>query len=279
MFNGILLKLVKPMIRENMSYALITGVSSGIGYELARFFAKDGHNLILVARREERLNQLAGELEIKYRIKTHVISKDLSQPEPVQEIYNWVKENNLRIDYLVNNAGFAVYGSFHDTHWDDEQKMMRLHMEAMTFMIKLFLPDMLVNGYGRILNVGSTGSFVPGPYISIYCATKAYILSLSHALAEELHGSGVTVTVLCPGGTKTEFESNAIRKDTGRNTGAGRPWGMKAERVAHLAYRGLMKGRRLVIPGFHNRMQVFAIRFIPRVVVSRLTKIVMSAHK
>ena len=128
-----------------MSYALITGASSGIGYELAKLFAEAKHNVILVARRKERLNQLARELEENYQVRAHVIISDLSQSKSVQKIYDWVKKNNIRIEFLVNNAGFIVYGSFSDTQWDEEQKMMQLHMNTTTHLIKLFLPDMLKN--------------------------------------------------------------------------------------------------------------------------------------
>ena len=258
-----------------MSYALITGASSGIGYELAKLFARDKHNVILVARREDRLDQLARELEENYQVRAHVIIRDLSQSQSVQEMYDWVKKNDIRIEFLVNNAGFIVYGSFSDSLWDEEQKMMQLHMHTTTHLIKLFLPDMLKNKYGRILNIGSTGSFVPGPYNAIYCATKSYMLSLSEAIAEELNGTGVTVTTLCPGGTITEFETKAIKKQLT----VTKIKGMKAGKVARIAYKALIRGRRVVIPGLQNKLQVFSIRFLPRIIVSRLIKVMMSNYK
>lgn len=258
-----------------MSYALITGASSGIGHELAKLFAGDKHNVILVARREERLIQLAGELEENYQVRAHVIVRDLSQSQSAQKIYDWVKKNDIRIEFLVNNAGFIVYGNFSDTQWEEEQKMIQLHMNTTTHLIKLFLSDMLKYKCGRILNICSTGSFVPGPYNAVYCATKSYMLSLSEAIAEELNGTGVTVTTLCPGGTITEFEAKAIKKQfTVTETR-----GMKAGRVARVTYNALLKGKRVVIPGMHNKIQVFAIRFLPRIVVIRLIKIMMSKYK
>jgi short-subunit dehydrogenase len=175
----------------------------------------------------------------------------------------------------VNNAGFVIYGSFSRTRWEDVSKMMRLHMETTTRLIKLFLQDMLQNNRGRILNVGSTGSFVPGPYVSVYCATKSYLLSLSEALAEELRGSGVTVTTLCPGGTKTEFETKAIRNGSSKPKSGG----MEAKKVARIAYRAFMRGKRIVVPGLLNKMQVFAIRFLPRAIIAKLTGRMMSKHK
>ena len=258
-----------------MSYALITGASSGIGYELAKLFAEDKHNVILVARREERLNQLARELEQNYQIRAHVIISDLSQSQSAQKIYNMVKKNDIWIEFLVNSSGFIVYGSFSDTQWDEEKKMMQLHMNTPTHLIKLFLPDMLQNKCGKILNIGSTGSFVPGPYNAVYCATKSYMLSLSEAIAEELNETGVTVTTLCPGGTITEFETEAIKQQST----VTQTRGMNAGRVAKVAYNALMRGKRVVIPGLHNKIQVFAIRFLPRIVVIRLIKVMMSKYK
>ncbi len=258
-----------------MSYALITGASSGIGCELARLFARDKHNLILVARRKDRLSQLAKDLEENYQVQAYVIIKDLSLTQSVQEIHNWVKNNDIRIDFLVNNAGFVIYGSYSETRWEDDLKMMQLHMETTAHLIKLFLPDMLMNKQGRILNIGSTGSFVPGPYVAVYCATKSYILSLSEALAEELHGSGVTITALCPGATKTEFEEKAIKKHSDKPKSRG----MEAEKVARIAYRALLNGKRVVVPGLPNKIQVFAIRFLPRALVTKLTRMMMSKYK
>jgi hypothetical protein len=153
----------KVNIGKKIRTALITGASSGIGFELAKLFAKDRHNLILIARREDRLKELSKEFSDEYNIKTIEIAKDLSNPNSAQEIYATLKQKNIVIDYLVNNAGFIVYGRFSDTDWIEEQKMIQLNMVTLTQLIKLFLPDMLKQRYGKILNVGSTGSFVPGP--------------------------------------------------------------------------------------------------------------------
>ena len=258
-----------------MSYALITGASSGIGYELANLFAKDKHNIILIARREDRLKQLSRDLENDYKIKTLVIPKDLSQSQSAQEIYDILKQNDITIDYLINNAGFMVYGRFSDTNWSEDHKMIQLHMVTLTHLIKLFLPDMLRRENGKILNIGSTGSFVPGPLIAVYCATKNYILSLSEAIAEELNGTGVTVTALCPGGTKTEFAEKANIKNSSVHFFEV----MEANRVARIGYKALMKGKRAVIPGMLNKIQIFSIRFTPRIVVSKLIKFMMSKYK
>jgi short-subunit dehydrogenase len=258
-----------------MSYALITGASSGIGFELARLFAKDSHNLVLVARRGERLKQLSRDLEDHYKIKTLVIAKDLIQSQAAQEIYDMLKQNDITIDYLINNAGFIVYGHFADTNWSEENKMIQLHIATITHLIKLFLPEMLRRNNGKILNVGSTGSFVPGPFNAVYCATKNYILSLSEAIAAELAGTGVTVTALCPGGTKTEFAEKANVKNSSGNFFQY----MEAEQVAKIGYEALMKGKRVVVPGTLNKLQIFSTRFIPRILVSKLIKILMSKYK
>jgi len=257
-----------------MSYALITGASSGIGYELAKLFAKDNHNLVLVARREERLKQLSRDLENDYKIKTMIISKDLSQSQAAQEIYDMLKQNDITIDYLINNAGFIVYGHFADTKWSEEYKMIQLHIETLTHLIKLFLPDMLRRKNGKILNIGSTGSFVPGPFNAVYCATKNYILSLSEAIAAEVNGTGVTVTALCPGGTKTEFAGRANSKNSSLHFFEV----METDKVAKIGYKALMKGKRVVIPGVLNKIQIFSIRFMPRILVPKLIKIMMSKY-
>jgi len=260
---------------KKMSYALITGASSGIGLELAKLFAKDKHNIILIARREERLKQLSRDLENEYKIKTLVISKDLSQPQSAQEIYDLLKQNDITVDYLINNAGFIVYGKFSETNWSEEHKMIQLHMVTLTHLIKLFLPDMLRKKNGKILNIGSTGSFVPGPFNAVYCATKNYTLSLSEAIAEELNGTGVTITALCPGGTKTEFAEKAnIKNSFDHSFGM-----MESNKVAKVGYKALMKGKRVAIPGMLNKTQIFSIRFTPRIVLSKLIKLMMSKYK
>ena len=172
----------------------------------------------------------------------------------------------------MNNAGFIVYGYFADTHWSEEYKMIRLHIETLTYLIKLFLPDMLRRKKGKILNIGSTGSFVPGPFNAVYCATKSYILSLSEAIAAEVCGTGVTVTALCPGGTNTEF----TKRTSDKNSPVYLFEVMEADKVARIGYKALMKGKKVVIPGVLNKIQIFIIRFIPRNLVSKLIKIMMS---
>lgn len=252
-------------IREGKNYALITGASMGIGYELAKRFAKNGYDVILVARQENKLVQLARELEKEYTIHARVMAIDLSRPDAANEISKWIKDKSLTVDYLVNNAGFYVKGPFAETCWEEEMKLIQLQCLNHTRLTKLLLPGMLNRGRGGILNVCSTGSFVPGPYNAIYCAAKSFVLSFSEALAEEVSGSGVTVTALCPGGTKTTFQDFGKRKRS-----FFFPL-MCPSRVAAIGYKALMKGKRVVVPGMANKIQVFTLRFIPRKIAARLS--------
>jgi short-subunit dehydrogenase len=253
-----------------MNYALITGASSGIGYELAMLFAKNGHNLILVARQENKLIQLADDLKKNYLIEILIISLDLSRTDAAEEIFRQLQEKSIHVNYLVNNAGFYVKGAFSETSWEKEQKMIQLQCLNHFQLIKLFLPAMLKQGKGGILNICSTASFVPGPYNAVYCAAKSFVLSFSEAIAEEVSGSGVNITALCPGGTDTDFQDLSKRRKS-----IFFPI-MKASRVAKTGYKALMKGKRVVIPGMYNKIQVFLIRFIPRNLVSRLTRLMIA---
>ncbi|HNS17682.1 MAG TPA: SDR family oxidoreductase [Bacteroidales bacterium] len=248
-----------------MNYALITGASSGIGYELAKRFAKNGYDVILVARQENKLVQFARELEKEYTIHARVMAIDVSRPDAANEISKWIQDKSLTVDYLVNNAGFYVKGAFSETRWEDEQKMILMQCLNHTRLTKLLLPGMLVRGRGGILNIGSTGSFVPGPYNAVYCAVKSFVLSFSEALAEEVACSGVTVTALCPGGIRTTFQ------DLNNRRGAFFFPVMDPVKVAETGFNALMNGKRLVVPGMANKIQVFMVRFIPRKIAARFS--------
>lgn len=248
-----------------MNDALITGASGGIGYELARLFAKNGHDVILVARKKEKLEQLADDLEKEHTINTHIIAIDLNHPDAADEIFKGIREKSLAIDYLVNNAGFYVKGAFSKTRWEDEQKLILMQCFNHTRLTKLLLPGMIERGRGGILNVGSTGSFVPGPYNAVYCAVKSFVLSFSEAIAEEVSRSGITVTALCPGGTNTAF------KDLLNRRGSFFFPVMDPAKVAETGFNALMNGKRLVVPGMANKMQVFMVRFIPRKIAARIS--------
>ena len=251
--------------------ALITGASSGIGYELARVFAQNGHDLVLVARNRQRLSQLADELRDELGITAEVIAKDLSVATSAQEIFDELQQESIRIDILVNNAGVDVYGNFYETDMTTELQMIQLNLVALTQLTKLLLDDMRKHGYGRILNLGSTGSFVPTPFNAVCSATKAYVLSFSEAVAEELEGSGVMVTVLCPGATRTEFQQRANMEDV-RLLRFG---AMEPKTVAEIGYSALMAGKGIVVPGLFNKAQVLATRLLPRKVMVRIAKMML----
>ena len=248
--------------------ALITGASSGIGCELAKIFARNGHNLILVARNVQTLNQLADELRAEFAITVKVIAKDLSAVTAAQEIVDELGRAAVSVDILVNNAGCDVYGNFYETNLTSELQMIQVNLVTLTQLTKLLVGDMVKRGYGRILNLGSIGSFVSSPLNAVYSATKAYVLSFSEAVAEELQGSGVTVTCLCPGPTRTEFQKRAQMEDV-RLLKYGV---MKAETVAQIGYRALMAGRRVVITGLDNQISILLLRLLPRVIGVKLTK-------
>ena len=253
-----------------MKTALITGASAGIGCELAHLFAQDGYHLVLVARNKEKLTQLAGELKEKYGILVTVLAKDLSLPLSPAEIFIELQQKSVFVDVLVNNAGFGNYGFFSETNLNDELEMIQVNVTSLVHLTKLFLGEMLKKGEGKILNVASTAAFQPGPLMAIYYATKAFVLSFSEALSEELRGTAVTVTCLCPGATQTEFQKRAGLSDI-RLFRAGI---LTAREAAEAGYRGLMKNKRIAIPGFASRFFTFMVRLGPRPWVTRIVKFI-----
>jgi short-subunit dehydrogenase len=246
---------------------VITGASSGIGYELAWVFACEGYDLVLVARSENRLNDLARDIQSKHQVCVKVLPQDLSQPSAPQVIFEQLQHEGLTVDVLVNNAGFGTYGPFWETELQTELDEMQLNMVALTHLTKLFLPGMRARGRGKIMNVASTGAFQPVPLMAVYGATKAYVLSFSEALAAELQGSGVTVTALCPGLTESRFHQNAEMDKSVRLLRGG--W-MTSEQVAAIGYRALMHGRMTVVTGLMNRLLALAPRFVSREMTVRL---------
>jgi short-subunit dehydrogenase len=255
-----------PLVSE--STALITGASSGIGYALALEFGRRGHPLVLVARNQEKLVELALDVRERYGVTAHVLVQDLARESAARDIYERVQEMGVQIDILVNNAGLIVYGNFHENEWEQERQMIQVNLLAVTALTKRFLRDMVSRGYGRILNVGSNGSFAPSPLNAVYSATKAYVLSFSEAIAEELVGSGVTVTALLPGATRTELQKRADMADV-RLLQSGV---MEPGDVARAGYEALMGGRRIALPGTAVWLQMFATRLLPRRTVVRMTK-------
>jgi uncharacterized protein len=253
--------------KDIFNAALITGASSGIGLEFAKVFAKEGHNLVLVARSEETLNALKKQLEEEYDVKIKVIVKDLKYYSAPLEIYDEVKNSGINVNVLVNNAGFCTYGKFSETDLETELEMIQVNITALTHLTKLFLKDMVENNSGRILNVASTASFQPGPLLAVYFATKAYVLSFSEALSEELHDTKVRVTALCPGPTATNINKNANISDVeiyGKMA--------SAKKVARYGYNSLIKEKRVAIHGFKNKLIVHGSRFVPRRLATRMVR-------
>ena len=248
--------------------ALITGASGGIGYELALHFARDRFDCILVARSRDKLDELAARLESEFRVKTLVVARDLSKPTAVDEIYEEVSAASMSIDLLVNNAGFPVYGRFVDTDWQTELDMLQVNVVALTALTKLFVRGMVERRNGRILNLASTAAFVPGPLMAVYYASKAYVLSFSQALANELQGTGVTVTALAPGPTRTGFQKRGVMEDSRLVRGQI----ADAKSVAAAGYRGMMRGKTIVIPGFSNKLIPWVARVSPRGAVTRVVR-------
>jgi len=249
--------------------ALITGASSGIGLELAKLFALDGYDLVLVARRVERLEALGAELARRYGIRYHAVAVDLADPAAPATIVQRLDGAGLAVDVLVNNAGLGALGAFATADPETGRRMIRVNVEALTQLTRLLLPGMLARRRGRVLNVASTAGFVPGPLMAVYYATKAYVISFSEALAEELRGSGVSITVLCPGPTRTEFQAVAKMETTRLFR---MPGVTNAGDVARAGYRGLMRGKRMVVPGLMNRALPFVVRVSPRGVVARVSR-------
>jgi len=241
--------------------ALVTGASSGIGLELARLFAKGGHDLILVARNEAKLNELALYLGKMYRCNVEVIPADLSQPEVAEALVEELKTRGLTVDVLVNNAGFGESKPFVEQDLRRVMEMIQLNMTTLTQLTRLILPRMIAAKQGRILNVASIAAFLPGPLMAVYYASKAYVLSFSEAIANELKGTGVTVTALCPGPTRTGFATAAGATATNL---FHTPGVMDAAPVAEAGYRGCMKGKAVVIPGLLNKVLVWVIALSPR---------------
>lgn len=241
--------------------ALITGASGGIGYEFAKLLAQDCSTLVLVARNRDRLAEVKKELETAAPVSVLLIEKDLAQPGAADEIYRELKSRNIGVDVLINNAGFGDHGAFSETDWVREEKMIAVNITALTQMTKLFVTSMVERKRGRILNVASTAAFQPGPFMAVYYASKAYVLSFSEAIANELKGTGVTVTVLCPGPTDTGFAIAARMEHTRLFTFAKPD---SATDVAHYGYEAMQNGKTVAIHGALNKILAFSVRTAPR---------------
>jgi short-subunit dehydrogenase len=253
-------------------FALITGSSSGIGAEFAKEFAAHGFDLVLIARNTKRLQALSSKLQSQYKINARIITKDLSDPQSAEQIFRQLQEEKVHVDILVNNAGFNVYGEFVHTDLEKEIQMIEVMVSTTTRLSKLFIKEMVASGKGKVLNVCSTGSFTPGPLDAVYQASKAFLLSFSEALQEELRGTGVTVTALCPGATKTEFARRANMEEVRLFNG----FAMSAASVAKIGYKATIKGKRCQIPGLFNNLLVLSSRFSPKFTLLKTTKFLLS---
>lgn len=248
---------------------LLTGASGGIGYELARLFARDGHNLVLAARSGDRLAQVAADLTARFGVEVRTIAVDLTNPTAPQFLWDQLRRDGVVVDILINNAGFGAHGDFVDMPEPEILGQIQLNITALTHLTRLVLPPMVARRSGRIMNVASTAAFQPGPLMAVYYATKAYVLSFSEALTNELRGSGVTVTCFCPGATHTGFAKRAgnDRSRLFKQLGA-----MSAEKVALDGYRAVMEGRSLAISGLHNWLVAESVRFAPRKLVTGISR-------
>src|SRR5579864_9710 len=247
--------------------ALITGASSGIGLDLARVMASD-FDLIITARNQARLEEIARELQSGHASRVHLIPADLARPEAPQQIFGEVDRRGLQVDVLVNNAGFGAYGAFADSSLTSQLEMIQVNITALTHLTRLALPGMIQRKRGRIMNVASTAGFQPGPLMAVYYATKAYVIMFSEAIANELKGSGVSVTCFCPGATATNFAERANMKESRLfKLGA-----MKSKDVAQVGYKGMMAGKGLVIPGVINKTLAMSVRFSPRKLVTAISR-------
>jgi short-subunit dehydrogenase len=246
--------------------ALVTGASGGIGAELAKLCAAGGYDVVLVARSDGRLAELAASLSRSYGIKARPLAADLADPAAPPSIFEQTRGDTVEV--LINNAGFGLLGAFAETDWAVESRMLQVNVAALAHLTKLYLPEMLRRGSGRILNVGSTAAFVPGPFMSMYYASKAFVVSFSHAIANEVKGTGVTVTVLCPGPTLTGFPEAAGTSGSKLFQGPT----MSAADVARDGYRAMVAGKAEVISGARNRWMILGTRLAPRTMLAGIAR-------
>jgi len=247
---------------------LVTGASSGIGRELAKYFAADGCRLILLARNLPALQTLADELKSAHQTHSEIVGMDLAQGDAPARLYEQLQSSGITIDVLVNNAGFGAQGQFAQLPLERQLEMVQVNVAAVTHLSRLFLPGMIERRRGGILNVASTAAFQPGPGLAVYYATKAYVLSFSEAVAEEISGTGVTVTALCPGPTETKFAAAAGTRFSKRFDRMA----MSGEAVARIGHRAFRRGRVVAIAGWQNRLLSFSVRLSPRLVVRKIVK-------
>ena len=257
-----------------MTTALITGASSGIGLEMARLMAADKVDLVLVARSEDKLQTLADELKSRHNVAVDVIAADLSALDSAQQVVDAL--GGKPVDYLINNAGFGDFGAFLDRDWAKLNEMIQLNMTSLTQLTHLLLPSMVERGSGRILNVASTAAFQPGPWMAVYYATKAYVLSFSDALSYELRKTGVSVTTLCPGATTSGFQALAEMENSKLVRGKKLP---SSAEVAAFGYKKMLAGKGVTIHGLLNWLMAQSVRITPRAMILRVVDLVSGPAK
>lgn len=250
-----------------MGYALVTGATSGMGLELALNFARDQINLILVSENQQALERIQEKIKKEYRVDVEIISKDMIDDTAVLEIYTEVKKRNLHVDYLINCAGFGAFGRFKEIPVQREKDLVKLNVLSLLEMNKRFVPDMVKRQFGYILNVASLSSFLPGPLMANYYATKANVLSLTEAMHEELKEERIIVTALCPGPVNTNFQKVAKLKQS-KNMDT---YMMEAKQVADLGYGGLWRGKAVVVPGWKIKFVPFLVRLMPRALARKVS--------
>ncbi|MBL4819706.1 MAG: SDR family oxidoreductase [Gammaproteobacteria bacterium] len=250
---------------------LITGASWGFGYELAKKFAEDGYNLVLVARSEDRLNEIATDFKSKYGIKIFVLVKDLFSPSAPDEIHQQMLDNTIQIDILVNNAGVGTYGQFSEIETQKDLNLVQLNVVVVTHMTKLFLKDMIARKQGKILNVASMAAYLPGPYMATYFASKSYVKSFTESVNEEVKGSGVSLMALCPGVAATKFQETAENKNALIGGAKGTKF-MSAEEVIEGAYADFKKGKSLSTPGASTKVMSYIVPFLPTSLMLKFVK-------
>lgn len=256
---------------QSQKYALVTGASGGIGLELARVLAREGYSLVLVARRAAEMEKLASELKQAHQTESVVLSADLATHEGTDAVARAVTERGLEVDVLVNNAGYGLAGRFEVLPADSQLGMIDLNIRALTALTRAFLPGMVARKRGRVLNVASSAAFQPGPMMAVYYATKAYVLSFSTAINEELRGTGVTATALCPGYTETGFAARAAEHQRPRLFSG--PLGkLDARQVAEAGYRAMVRGKPVLVPGFMNLLGAWSAPFTPRPLLLRIVR-------
>ncbi len=249
--------------------AIITGASSGIGLELAKIFAAKKNDVLLVARSEDKLKALGDELQKAFGITAHCLALDLSDYNNAQFIFDFCRQKNIKVDYLINNAGFGDFGFFADSNWQKQLQMINLNITALTYLTHLFLPQMISKKYGKIMNVASTAAFQPGPTMAVYFATKAFVLHFSEAINNELEGTGVTVTALCPGATESGFQKAANLEESKMFKDKKIP---TSKEVAAFGYDALINGTPVAIHGLKNYLLANSVRFAPRSLVVRIAR-------